>query len=42
MDARGMERVVYVNVYPEDVPTESCDKHVPMDFCATGVGVATE
>ena len=41
-DARGMERVVYVNVYPGDEPTETCDKHVMVNFCASGGGVATE
>ena len=41
-DARGLERVVYVNVYPADAPTETCDKHVMMDYCGTGGGVATE
>ena len=41
-DARGIDRVVYVNVYPEDVPTETCDKHVMVNYCATGGGVATE
>ena len=28
-------------VYPEDVPTEYCDKHVLLDYCSGG-GVATE
>ena len=41
-DARGLDRVVYVNVYPADAPTETCDKHVMMDYCGTGGGVATE
>ena len=40
-DPRG-GRVVYVNCYPEDVPTETCDKHVKMEYCVTGGGVATE
>ena len=42
MDCRGIDRVVYVNVYNEDVPTESCDKHIQVEFCVTGKGVATE
>ena len=41
-DARGIERVVYVNVYPGDEPTETCDKHVQVEYCVTGGGVATE
>ena len=41
-DVRQFDRVVYANVYPEDVPTETCDKHVMVDFCAIGGGVATE
>jgi len=28
-------------VYPEDMPTETCDKHVVVDYCSHG-GVATE
>ena len=41
-DLRGINRVVNVNVYPEDVPVETCDKHVQMQYCVTGGGVATE
>lgn len=40
-DLRG-GRVVYVNCYPEDVPNGYCNKHVEMDYCVTGDGVATE
>jgi len=40
-DVRG-GRVAYVNVYPEDAPTGSCDKHVTVEYCVTGGGVATE
>ena len=40
-DVRG-DRVAYVNCYPEDAPTESCDKHVYVDYCVTGGGVATD
>ena len=28
-------------VYPEDVPTQTCDKHVLVDYCSGG-GVATD
>ena len=43
MDCRGTDsRVVYVNVYNEDVPTETCDKHVLVEYCVTGKGVANE
>ena len=41
-DARGIDRVVYVNVYPGDEPEGTCDKHVKMEYCVTGGGVATE
>ena len=40
-DVRG-SRVQYVNVYPEDVPTGSCDKHVQVEYCVSGGGVATD
>ena len=41
-DARGIDRVVSVNVYPGDEPTETCDKHVLVNYCGTGGGVATD
>ncbi|MDD5863267.1 MAG: transglycosylase domain-containing protein [Firmicutes bacterium] len=41
-DARELERVVYVNVYDGDDPVGTCDKHVQVDYCVTGGGVATE
>ena len=41
-DVRGINRVVNVNVYPGDEPEGTCDKHVQMEFCITGGGVATE
>ena len=41
-DARGINRVSTVNVYPEDAPTEYCDRHVDMTYCVTGGAVATE
>jgi len=31
-----------IRVYWEDRPTEPCDKHVLVDYCITGGGVATE
>lgn len=40
-DVRG-DRVAYVNVYPGDEPAGTCDKHVRVDYCVTGGGVATE
>ena len=40
-DVRG-SRVQYVNIYPEDAPTATCDKHVQVEYCALGGGVATE
>src|SRR5699024_3677031 len=40
-DPRG-DRTVYANVYPGDGPTETCDKHIMVDYCITGGGVATE
>ena len=42
-DCRGVDsRVVYVNVYNEDVPTETCDKHTLVEYCVTGGGVVNE
>ena len=41
-DARGLERVSTVNVYSEDVPSGTCTKHVQVNYCITGGGVATE
>jgi len=40
-DARGINRVAYVNVYPGDEPEGFCDKHIQMEYCYTGGGVAT-
>ena len=43
LDCRGVDsRVSYVNVYSEDVPTETCDKHVLVEYCVTGGGVVNE
>ncbi len=41
-DARGLDRISTVAVYPQDVPSGYCNKHVLMDICETGNGVATE
>lgn len=41
-DVRGIPRVAYVNVYYGDEPSETCDKHVMVQFCGDGGGVATE
>ena len=41
-DARGINRVVNVLCYPEDVPNGTCQKHVPVHYCVTGGGVAGE
>ena len=41
-DARGINRVSTALVYPEDVPTGTCNKHISMEYCVTGGGVATE
>ena len=41
-DARGVARTVSVSVYSGDGPGAYCDKHVAMDYCVTGGGVATE
>ena len=41
-DVRDINRVVTVNVYPEDAPTETCDKHVMVEYCTEGGGVANE
>ena len=40
-DVRG-ERVAYAYCYPEDVPGGTCNKHVSVEYCVTGGGVATE
>ena len=40
-DVRG-SRVDTVLVFPEDVPTAQCDKHVSVDYCSVGNGVANE
>lgn len=41
-DARGVNRVATVNCYAADMPTGTCNKHVSVEYCVTGGGVATE
>ena len=41
-DIRGDIRTQTVLVYEEDVPTELCDKHIALDYCISGNGVANE
>lgn len=36
----GLHRVERVLVYPEDKPTDYCDKHITLDYCVEGHGVA--
>ncbi len=36
----SLSRVEQVMVYPEDVPSESCDCHVVIDYCALGHGAS--
>ena len=38
----GFSRLQTILVYPEDAPTETCDKHVMVDYCTAGNGVANE
>lgn len=40
-DVRG-DRTQQVLVYAEDKPSAKCDKHVTLDFCVSGDGVANE
>lgn len=40
-DIRG-GRVETVRVYPEDIPSGYCTKHVTLEYCTTGGGVANE
>ncbi len=41
-DVRGISRTDRVRVYREDVPKQECDCHIPVEYCTTGHGVATE
>ena len=36
------KRTETLRIYNEDVPTKVCTKHVTVDYCTTGGGVATE
>ena len=38
----GLNRVASAGIYSEDIPSAVCDKHVLVDYCVTGGGVATE
>jgi len=38
----GLSRAESVYVYREDIPQTVCDKHVSLDYCVTGNGVANE
>ena len=41
-DLRDGSRLQSILVYPEDAPSRSCNKHVLVDYCKTGGGVANE
>ncbi len=41
-DVRGIGRVSTAYCYKEDIPSGSCGKHVMVDYCITGKGVATD
>ena len=41
-DVRGGTHTSYANCYREDIEGETCNKHVLVDYCVTGGGVATE
>ena len=38
----GFTRLSEARVYREDVPKQTCNKHVVVDYCSTGKGVANE
>lgn len=40
--ADGLNRVEQVWVYPQDKPSGYCDKHIRVDYCVEGHGVANE
>ncbi len=40
-DIRG-SRVEYGVCHEDDVPTETCDKHIVVDMCSSGTGAATQ
>ena len=41
-DVRGISRTSSAYCYPEDMPSGSCTKHVMVNWCTTGSGVATD
>ena len=41
-DDGGLTRLSEAKVYKDDVPKQYCDKHVEVDYCTTGKGVANE
>ena len=41
-DARGINRVATVACYQEDIPDYACDRHVLVNYCVTGGGLANE
>ncbi len=41
-DVRGITRVTTASVYSGDEPTGTCDKHIQVEYCVTGGGVATD
>ena len=41
-DVRGINRVAYAYVYPGDEPKGTCDRHVQVEYCFDGGGVANE
>ena len=40
--ADGLSRVEKVLVYPQDKPTAYCDRHIQVEYCVEGHGVANE
>ena len=40
--ADGLSRVEKVLVYPQDKPSTYCDRHIQVDYCVDGHGVANE
>ena len=41
-DDGGLTRLSEAKVYKDDAPKQYCDKHVEVDYCTTGKGVANE
>ena len=41
-DDGSLTRLSEAKVYKDDVPKQYCDKHVEVDYCTTGKGVANE